>query len=192
MSGKSRTAVRQLLKKGAVSSNGKKLRRLDDVLLAGSSVVITPKPEPHFDMPDGLRIVYEDRWVIVVEKDAGLLTVATDTERTHTVMSYLNAYMKFYHRDGEIFIVHRIDRGTSGLLLFAKTEAVQHTLRENWNDMIVSRRYVAVVEGVLPCNEGTIDTWIKENPKSLRMFVSRPGDGKRAITNFKALETNGR
>lgn len=188
MKGKSRTAQRQLLSKGAVRIGRRQLRRLDELILAGSTITIEPRPEPQFIMPQGLTIVYEDDWLIVVNKEAGLLTIATDNEKDHTAFAYLSAYVKFYDRNAKIFIVHRIDRWTSGLLIFAKDETVQSILRANWDQMVLSRRYIAVVEGRMEMTEGTVTTWIAENPKTTKMFVSRPGTGKRAVTHYRLVD----
>ncbi len=188
MSGKSRTAQRQLLSKGAVRIGPRVLKKLDDLILAGSTITIEPKPEPRFIMPEGLRIVYEDDWLLVVHKDAGLLTIATDNEKEHTAFAYLSAYLKFYHKDDKVFIVHRIDRWTSGLLIFAKDESVQRIFRSNWDKMVLSRQYVAVVEGRMEQEEGTVTTWLDEDPKTTRVFVCRPGTGKKAVTHYRLID----
>lgn len=188
MKGKSRTAQRQLLNKGAVRIGRRQLKKLDDVILAGSVITIEPKPEPQFIMPPGLSIVYEDDWILVVNKEAGLLTIATENEKERTAFSYLSAYLKFYDRNAKVFIVHRIDRWTSGLLIFAKDERAQSILRTNWDEMVLSRQYVAVVEGRLERTEGTITTWMDEDPKTTRMYVCRPGTGKRAVTHFRLID----
>lgn len=188
MSGKSKTAQRQLLSKGAISVDGKVLKRLDDLILAGSYVTVAPRPEPQFVMPDGLRIMYEDDWLIVVYKEAGLLTIATNNEKEKTAYAYLSAYLKFYNRNDKIFIVHRIDRWTSGVLIFAKNETAQTILRHNWDDMVLSRRYVAVVEGRMEYTEGTISTWLEEDPVTTYVRVTRPGIGKKAVTHYRLLD----
>lgn len=188
MKGKSRTAQRQLLNKGAVRIGRRQLKKLDDVILAGSVITIEPKPEPQFIMPPGLSIVYEDDWILVVNKEAGLLTIATENEKERTAFSYLSAYLKFYDRNAKVFIVHRIDRWTSGLLIFAKDERAQSILRTNWDEMVLSRQYAAVVEGRLERTEGTITTWMDEDPKTTRMYVCRPGTGKRAVTHFRLID----
>lgn len=188
MQGKSKTSQKQLLSKGAVRIGTRVLRHLDDLILAGSTVTIGSKPEPQFVMPQGLRIVYEDDYILVVHKDSGLLTIATETEKEHTAFAYLSAYLKFYRRTDKVFIVHRIDRMTSGLLIFAKNEQVQRILRSNWDEMVLSRRYVAVVEGTMEYEEGTITTWLDEDEASTRVYVSRPGIGKKAITHYRLLD----
>ena len=188
MTGKSSSDRRRMLAKGFLTVGGKELRKLDDLILAGQSVVVKPKPEPQFEMPEGLKIVYEDDWLLVVNKDPGLLTVATETEQEHTVYAYLSAYLKFYRKDDKVFIVHRIDRGTSGLLIFAKSEKIQRALRENWNENVVSRRYIAVVEGRMERDYGTVKAWLNEDPDTLCVYVCRPGTGKLAVTHYSVIK----
>ncbi len=189
MQGKSRTSIKQLLQNGAISVNNKIIKRLDELLEAGQTVFIGKKPEPKFPMPKGLRIIWEDKWLIVVKKESGLLTVGNEEERKYTAQAYLNAYMQFKGEGECIFIVHRIDRDTSGILIFAKSEEVQFRLRTTWNESVRSRRYIAIVEGHLDNQEGTIDTWIDENKYTMVMHVCPEGKGKRAITHYKVLKT---
>lgn len=188
MQGKSKTAIKLLLQKGVVSVNGTPLRRLDTMLKAGSKVEISKKPLPHFKMPKGVRIIYEDKHIIIINKDSGLLTMASNKEANKTAYAYLSAYLKFYHPDDKIFIVHRIDRDTSGLLIFAKDQQTQEALQSDWAETVSSRKYIAVVEGYPQNEEGTIHTWLKEHPKSLKVRVSAEGDGQEAITHYKVLQ----
>lgn len=187
MQGKSKTAVKQLLQKGVVVVEGKPLRRLDSVLHPGMTIEIMKKPKPQFKMPKGVHILYEDRHIIIINKDSGLLTMATNKESNKTAYAYLSAYLKFYNTNDKIFIVHRIDRDTSGLIIFAKDEATKEALQSEWSETVRQRKYVAVVEGYPQQEEGTIRTWLKENPKSLKVRVSKEGDGQEAITHYKVL-----
>lgn len=187
MQGRSRTSIRELLQKGAISVDGVPLRRLDDPLKAGSTVFVGKKPDPVFPMPQGLRIIWEDRYLILVKKEHGLLTVGNRFESERTAEEYLNEYMQFKKEGDKVYIVHRIDRDTSGVLMFAKDSRTQQLLRTNWNEVVEERRYIAVVEGYIKQSTGTIDTWIEENKQLMKMFVCRPGKGKRAITHFKVI-----
>lgn len=190
MSGKSRTALKLLLAKGAVTIEGKPVKRLDAQLTAGTKVVVGKKPDPQFKMPSGLRIVYEDKWLIVVNKDSGLLTMATDKVVSKTAYAYISNYLKFYDERAKVFIVHRLDRDTSGLLIFAKSEEVKEMLQENWNETVSDRRYVAVLEGYPQEDEGRVHTWLHEHPKSLKVSVCPEGEGVEAITNYRVMAKN--
>ncbi len=198
MQGKSKTSIKQLLQNGAIAvgsrdEKGKwrqrQLKRLTDMLHAGETLFVGKKPEPKFDMPDGLKIAWEDRWLLVVKKETGLLTVVNKSEPILSAQTYLDAYMQFKKEGSRVYVVHRIDRDTSGVLLFAKNEETQWKLRSNWNEVVHSRRYIAIVEGMPKQHEGTIDTWIEENEKTMTMFVCKPGHGKHAITHYKVLKT---
>ena len=135
-------------------------------------------------MKQGLKIVFEDDWLIVVEKPSGLLTMATDKGREVTAYSMLFDYVcecaqcRCPQEQPRIFIVHRLDRDTSGLLVFAKDEETKRALMDNWEDAVQERRYVAILEGQIESEEGYIETWMYENQKSLMVhcYDMRPGD----------------
>lgn len=122
---------------------------------------------------DSLEIVYEDKWIIVADKPSGLLTMSTGKEGEVTAYSLLYDYL-----DGHIFIVHRLDRDTSGLVLFAKDMETKSILQETWNYSVHTRGYTAVLEGHIDDEEGWIETWIYESPKSMKVhcYGLRPGD----------------
>ena len=145
-------------------------------------------------MKQGLKIVFEDDWLIVVEKPSGLLTMATDKGREVTAYSMLYDYVledalqKSQKKGGfqcrcngpqpRIFIVHRLDRDTSGLLVFAKDEETKRALQDNWEEAVQERKYIAILEGQINDDEGYIETWMYENPRSLMVhcYDMRPGD----------------
>ena len=153
-------------------------------------------------MKQGLKIVFEDDWLIVVEKPSGLLTMATDKGREVTAYSMLFDYVCECAQQGgktpargagqrgrgaqcrrpqeqpRIFIVHRLDRDTSGLLVFAKDEETKRALMDNWEEAVQERRYLAILEGQIDSEEGYIETWMYENQKSLMVhcYDMRPGD----------------
>jgi 23S rRNA pseudouridine1911/1915/1917 synthase len=147
--GFNRTRIKQLLKFRAVSVNNKPARH-DYRLCPGDTVVISASQKcPDGITPKmGIRILHEDDAVLVVEKPAGLLTIATEKEKTKTAYFQLNEFLKERNpgKKERIFIVHRLDRETSGLLVFAKTEAAKRKLQDEWAD--TGKKYIAVVEGV--------------------------------------------
>ncbi len=127
-------------------------------------------------------IVYEDEELLVVNKKSGLLTVSTDHEKEITLYHQVYSYL---HAKGEkVFIVHRLDKETSGIVLFAKKEATKRVLQENWNDIITTRKYIAVVHGEIK-NKGEIKSYLKEEKNT---FVHSGADGKLAITEYKPLK----
>ncbi len=119
---------------------------------------------------DDLEIVYEDRWIIVVNKSSGLLTMSTGREAQDT------AYSRVYDYAGKIFIVHRLDRDTSGLLVFAKDQETKLALQENWDEAVQERKYIALLEGVIESEEGWIETWLYENQKSMKVHCYELSD----------------
>lgn len=108
-----------------------------------------------------LRIIYEDRWIIVVDKPGGLLSMSTGKAGEVTAYSILRDHYE------KIFIVHRLDRETSGLLVFAKDYDTKTALQENWNEAVLERKYIAILEGAIQDSEGWIETWIHENERSM-------------------------
>lgn len=121
---------------------------------------------------EGLRIIYEDRWLIVVDKPSGLLTMSTGNPADITAYSMLTDYA------GRVFIVHRLDRDTSGLLVFAKDQESKFILQDNWETAVKERKYIAILEGTIEDDEGWIETWLYDNPKSMRVhcYTIREGD----------------
>ena len=134
-----------------------------------------------------LKIIYEDKDIIVVEKEANLLTIATTKEKERTLYHYVLEYEKNKHKSNKIFIVHRLDKDTSGLVLFAKSEKVKNYYQDNWND-IAKRYYQAVLEGKVKDKSKTIKSYITEN----KAFISYSTDkkhGKEAVTKYEVVET---
>ncbi|MGM9734827.1 MAG: RluA family pseudouridine synthase [Candidatus Cryptobacteroides sp.] len=131
-----------------------------------------------------MEIIYEDEWLIVVNKPSGLLTMSTGRADDVTAYSLLTDYVR--QKSGRrrdvgqerIFIVHRLDRDTSGLLLFAKDQDTKEMLQENWNETVLERKYVAILEGHIDSEEGWIETWLRENPKSMKMQCMAAGKGE--------------
>jgi len=134
-----------------------------------------------------LRIIYEDDDVIVADKPAGLLTIATEKEKLRTAYRMLTDHVRLGSRNGRIFIVHRLDRETSGLIVFAKRAESKRALQERWHDMVSERTYVAVVEGRVEERSGTIRSRLAENRAYHVYSTTRPGEGKPAVTHFRVI-----
>lgn len=113
---------------------------------------------------DDLEIVYEDQWLIIVSKPSGLLSMSTGKQGEDT------AYARVFDYAGRIFIVHRLDRDTSGLLVFAKDEQTKRALQENWDEAVQERGYTALLEGRIEDEEGWIETWLYECRKSFKVY----------------------
>ncbi len=187
--GITRTKGRQLLKHRAVRVNGREVKSLDRILLEGDRVSISKdKKDTEKALLPGIKIIYEDDVLIVVEKPCGLLTIATDTEKTKTLYFQLNEFLRLrsplaFER---VFIVHRLDRDTSGLIMFAKNEKIKRILQNNWKQ--VEKRYYAIVEGTPAKKEGVIKSRLKET-KSLKVFSgSHSEESKLSKTKYKVLK----
>jgi len=138
-----------------------------------------------------LRIIFEDQYLIVVEKKEGLLTVTTGSNDETTAFSILKTYVKKSSPLNKIYVVHRLDLETSGVIMFAKTKEVQMILRDNWHNIVTRRIYVALVEGKMEKEEDTLVSWLTENEKSLKMHSSPVDDGgKQAVTHYRCIKSN--
>ncbi len=150
------------------------------------------KRPPTKHQPKGLTILYEDKDIIVVEKPSGLLTIGTDRDKSRTVHTILNEYV----RKGDprsrnrIYIVHRLDRETSGILILAKSEAAKMYLQEHWQDN--DKRYLAVVHGKLAEKSGTITSYLAENSAFTVYSTDAPALGKLSHTEYGVLKETGR
>ncbi len=190
---KSRTTLKSYLSHRQILVNGKLYTAFDTPVRRNDEIQILDVGVETQNPNNRLRIIFEDEHIIIIEKKNGLLSMSTGKAGEQTAYTILNEHVRRRKKDARVFIVHRLDRDTSGLILFAKSEDVQQTLQTNWNDNVIERKYVAVVEGELPKKEDTIISWLTENPKSLKM-ISSPKDngGKKAITHYKLLKSNGK
>ncbi len=186
----SRTTLRQMLQHGRVRVNGEIERDAKQVLEPGDVVDIAEKSVQRV-LPPELAILHEDDDVLVVVKANGLLTVATERERETTAQAYLNEYLKS-KREGRVHIVHRLDRETSGVLIFAKNFAAREALKDQFAEHSVDRLYVAVVEGSLQPPEGTFRSNLLERPDLRMMSVGAHPDAKEAVTHYRTVASNGR
>jgi 23S rRNA pseudouridine1911/1915/1917 synthase len=136
----------------------------------------------------GIRIIFEDKSVVVVEKPAGLLTIATDKEKSKTAYAVLRAYLQEKRAPEKLFIVHRLDREASGLLVFAKTTEAKERLQDQFKDHSAGRTYVALVEGVVKENDFTIRSYLAENAAYRVYSTNDRKAGKLAITHVRVLK----
>ena len=154
--------------------------------------MITSKSTGAGHQPKGLAILYEDRDVIVIDKPAGLLTMGTERDKTRTAHTILNDYIRKGNAKSRnrLYIVHRLDRDTSGILIFAKSEQAKQYLQENWTD--TKKQYLAVVHGCLTPREGTISSYLAENSAYAVYSTPDSARGKLSRTEYRTLkEANG-
>ena len=182
---KSRNNLKSLLTRGAVAVDGVTVTQFDHRLEPGQRVVIGSVQRAlgrdAEQGPPEIKVVFEDSAIIVIDKPAGLLSVASDSEREQTARALLR------ERGGRVFPVHRLDREASGLMLYARNPEAQKALQDAWQEAVTERGYVAVVEGRMAKDEGTITSWLKQN-KNYVMYSSRTaGDGQKAVTRYRVL-----
>lgn len=177
--------VKSELEHKLVSVDGKVATKYNYQLKVGQQVKIenyTPK-FVKITSPD-LDIIFEDDELLVINKPAGMLAIATEKERDMTAYHLAMEYVRMKNAHNRVFIVHRLDRDTSGVLVFAKNETIKHALQENWDSVAKFRGYVAVVEGCPEPMEGRIENKLRETDSHL-VYTAKMGDGKLAITNYK-------
>jgi 23S rRNA pseudouridine1911/1915/1917 synthase len=189
----SRTSTKQLLANRRVQVNGACQTRHDTLLQAGDTVSISnSKGNIRLTHPK-LRVVYEDDHLMVVEKREGLLTVPTsNASREMTALSVLRAYVRRQNPRNNVYVVHRLDRETSGLLVFAKTPELQEYMRTWWKEIVTERTYVAVAEGCLREKEGVVRSWFTEDKRHAMVYSSPVDDGgDLAVTHYRVLAESG-
>lgn len=135
-------------------------------------------------------ILYEDKDLIAVSKPAKLLTISTDKEKTHTLYQEVSAYVKKQHPKNKVFIVHRLDRDTSGIVVFAKNEKMKQILQAEWQERALVREYIAIVTGAMPMKKGIIKNYLYEDKTLYVRATSDPKRGKLAITEYEVLAKN--
>lgn len=192
MGGMAKSSVKQLLGQRRVKVGNVIQTRHDFALKTGDVVTVSSgRGNSQLTHPK-LKIVYEDDDLIVVNKQPGLLTVAaTPGSSETTAFSILRAYVKKQNARAGVYVVHRLDRETSGLLVFARSEELQHYMREYWRELVQERTYIALAEGVLKPAEGKITTWLTEDKRNAVVYSSPVDDGGDiAITNYKTLRVS--
>lgn len=188
--GKSRNNVKSLLARKLVAVDGKPESRFDTPLTAGQTVTILSVSAPGMSsLP--FPILYEDEYLIAVSKPAGLLSVGNERERVKTAYRAVSDYVKTRHMDNKIYVLHRLDRETSGVLLFARDPETQKLFQEHWNDCVTKRGYYAVVEGAPRPDHGTVISHLIETATHL-VFSGEPGlNSRRAVTHYRTMAAGG-
>lgn len=189
---KSRTTVKSYLAHRQVAINGMPTTQFNTPLHRGDRITINFTTGYKMFRHRRLRIIFEDEYLVVIDKGYGLLSMATKNEKTETAYRIISDYVKTNDPEGHIFIVHRLDRDTSGVMLFAKRQRIQEVLQRNWNEAVIERKYMAVVEGALSPEEGEVKSYLKENAAMQVYSTKNPEEGQLAITRYKTVAGNGR
>ncbi len=193
MPDRKKTTVKDFLKHNQVMVNGNVTTQFDIPVAAGDTVAVNTTREFQTFYSPRLKIVYEDNDIIVVYKGYGLLSMGTDKIKDGTAYSLLRDYLKRKDPRNKLFIVHRLDRDTSGLMMFAKTMQAKETMQHNWNNMVLERRYVAVVTNGAPDPaEGEIRSYLAENAAHEVYSTPDPEKGQLAVTYYRTLRARGK
>lgn len=181
----SKKKVKSLLTHGDIYIDRQKVTQYNFKLFPGMVIRILHKNNQNliFD------ILYEDDFILVVDKPSGLLTVATEKEKTNTLYHYVLEYLQKKRKSNRVFIVHRLDKDTSGLIVFAKNQKVKDLLQKNWNQYIKLRQYHAIVEGILKKKQDRLVHRLLETKTNL-VYISKRKMGKEAITNYQVEKEN--
>jgi len=185
-----RTKLRQWLEHGSVQVNGRSVKRSNHPLHTGDVVSIRAKNEVRAEglLPPGMRVLFEDESLIVIEKPERLLSMASATERDETAYAFLTDYVRGGNRRSRkrVWIVHRLDRESSGLMVFAKTKAAKRELQANWSK--TEKRYLAVVEGAPPADQGVLESHLNESNSYKVKSAPRSARTRHAVTHYRVMK----
>lgn len=190
MKGKSRTSIKGLLAHQMVTVNGRVVKQFNHQLATGDKVAIGKTEAVAVKDKSQLEVLFEDAHVIVINKPSGLLTIATDDEKQQTAYRMVSDHLKQRDNKARVFVLHRLDRDTSGVMMFAKSQEVQNKMQANWGEEVVNRQYSAVVEGRMKAKEGVLDNLLVEASSGVVFVSKQAGSGKRAITRFTLAASN--
>lgn len=191
MGGMSRNSIKSLLAHRQVMVNNKVCTQFNQTLQPNDNIFVSSSRGNSELQHPKLKILFEDQYLIVVEKKEGLLTVSTGNAEETTAFSILKNHVKKGSTQNRIYVVHRLDRETSGILVFAKTKEIQLAMQEHWHEVVTRRVYVALVEGKVEKTSDTIITWLTENEKSLKIHSSVVDNGgQQAVTHYRTIKSN--
>ena len=190
----SRNNIKKILGSRCVLVDGAVVTQFDFQLAKGDTVTISSVPMSKGKNPVKvtekckLEIIYEDDDFIAVNKPSGLLSVANDKEKEKTAYRYLMDYVRGKNPRARIFVVHRLDKDTSGVFIVCKNEDLKNLMQDKWNDLVSKRGYIAICDGVFKTKEGTIKSYLKETSTNIMYSSQNPHQGQLAITHYKVMK----
>ena len=183
----SKSKIKAILQGHGIKVNGKQVTQFDFPLKPGMKVSVSKSKKNDTFKSRYVNIVYEDRWLVVIEKKVGILSMAAGHSSLN-VKTVLDDYFKRTRQKCTAHVVHRLDRDTSGLMIYAKDMETEQILEHNWHDIVFDRRYVAVVSGEMEEDEGTVANWLKDNKAYVTFSSPVDNGGKYAVTHFHTLK----
>jgi 23S rRNA pseudouridine1911/1915/1917 synthase len=182
----SRSKIKATLQGRGVKVNGKYVTQFDYLLKPGMRVSVSKSKRNDKFKSRYVKLVYEDQYLVVVEKHVGILSMAAGHSSLN-VKSVLDDYFQKSRQSCRAHVVHRLDRDTSGLMIYAKDMKTEQILEHNWHDIVYDRRYVAVVSGAMENDHGTVANWLKDNKAYVTYSSPVDNGGKYAITHYDVL-----
>ena len=189
LKGQSRNSIKSILTNHRVSVDGAPISQYNFKLAKGDVVIISKTPI-HKKTRSNLPIIFENDEIIVINKPSGLLSIASDKEKGSTAYRMLTDYVQQKNKHNRIYVVHRLDEDTSGVLMVAKNEKLRDALQDKWNDLVSSRGYYAIVDGKLDKKSGTLTSYLKKNAQNMMYSSKKAGDGQYAVTHYKVISEN--
>ena len=186
----SKNNIKSLLSKEMVLVNNSVQTKFNYIVKPKDKITIRETKIKVNNYNKDINILYEDEDIIVINKPAGLLTIATAKEKEYTLYHFVMNYVKNKDKHNKIFIVHRLDKETSGIVIFAKNQKTKNLFQNNWDRNIIYRGYYAVVEGSLKEKEGTLKSYLTENSSFMVYSTNNKNEGKLAITDYKVVKEN--
>lgn len=180
---KSKNNIKSILKRELVSVNNKIITKYDFPLKEDDIIIIN---NGYTNNDDTLKIIYEDSDIIVIDKPTKILTISNKNEKENTLYRKVSDYLKKERE--KVFIIHRLDYDTSGVIMFAKNQIVQKLYQENWNNIAKKREYIAIVEGITD-DKGHIESYLKQS-KTLEVYSSKNRDGLFSLTDYEKIKNN--
>lgn len=187
LKGQSRNSVKSILSNHRVSVDGAPITQFNFKLTKGDIVIISKTPIRKRTRSN-LPIIFENDEMIVINKPSGLLSIASDKEKGSTAYRMLTDYVQQKDKHNRIYVVHRLDEDTSGVLMVVKNQKLQQALQDKWNDLVKSRGYYAIVDGVLTKKSDTIKSYLKKNSQNMMYSSKKAGDGQFSITHYKVMK----
>lgn len=186
--GQSRNKVKQTLQGRGIRVDGKTVTQFDFALEPGMRVDVSRTKRNNLLLRNRyVKLVYEDKWLVVVEKNVGILSMAAG-HKSLNVKAVLDDYFRKTRQACTAHVVHRLDRDTSGLLIYAKDMETEQMLERSWHEMVYDRRYIAVLSGEMEQDEGTVASWLKDNAAYYTYSSPVDNGGKYAVTHFFTLD----
>lgn len=185
----SRNAVKSLLSNHQVSVDGAPVSQYN-LQLTKEDTVIVSKMRITKKVRNNLPIIFENDELVVINKPSGLLSIASDREKGRTAYRMVSDYVQQKDKHNRIYVVHRLDEDTSGVLVFAKNPRIKEVLQKEWNDIVRKRGYFAIVEGNMEKDEDTFVDYLKENALNLMYVTNDRKNGKKCVTHYRVIKRN--